>query len=270
MQAEIFRLRDREYPYYYQANKQRLPAVPDLSDMSGGLSNPAYFNFVSYIIWKVVARGVTGEEGRARLCRAAGVALLAEVASEQEGKLREAARRGAGGRASEAAVLQATMEVGGAVHAFACVLSLLWVCMRCWCHVERSCWLWRLPAAVRDGHHVWLHEQQCLRAVCSRSRGVQCGAAHAQHAWRHHLSLAHVYCAPVHGVVSAAVTRLPYMHARLPYMLTCMHTCCRAAAGPGGAACRRLLLRLPGHLGQLAWRLASGLDAEGEAAGGAA
>lgn len=28
------------------ANKDRLPAIPDLSDNSGGLSNPAYFNFV--------------------------------------------------------------------------------------------------------------------------------------------------------------------------------------------------------------------------------
>lgn len=30
-----------------------LPTVPDLSDASGGLSNPAFFNFLSYILWKV-------------------------------------------------------------------------------------------------------------------------------------------------------------------------------------------------------------------------
>ena len=89
-QKEVFKLRDQEYPYYYQVedraglglrglkpsctyagslrpslppsprpccqnNKQRLPALPDLSDMSGGLSNPAYFNFISYILWKVRA-----------------------------------------------------------------------------------------------------------------------------------------------------------------------------------------------------------------------
>lgn len=28
------------------ANKERLPAIPDLSDNSGGLSNPVYFSFV--------------------------------------------------------------------------------------------------------------------------------------------------------------------------------------------------------------------------------
>jgi hypothetical protein len=56
LQAEIFRLRTQEYPYYYAANKDRLAVVPDLSDMSGGLSNPAFFNFLSYIIWKVRGR----------------------------------------------------------------------------------------------------------------------------------------------------------------------------------------------------------------------
>lgn len=35
-----------EYSYYYEANKDRLPRVPDLSDESGGLSNRTYFNFV--------------------------------------------------------------------------------------------------------------------------------------------------------------------------------------------------------------------------------
>ena len=27
--------------------------MPDLSDSSGGLSNPVFFNFVYYILWKV-------------------------------------------------------------------------------------------------------------------------------------------------------------------------------------------------------------------------
>lgn len=31
--------------------------MPDLSDMTGGLSNRAYFNFVDYILWKVRAQG---------------------------------------------------------------------------------------------------------------------------------------------------------------------------------------------------------------------
>ena len=36
-----------------QANRELLPALPDLSDLGGGLSNPAQFNFMSYILWKV-------------------------------------------------------------------------------------------------------------------------------------------------------------------------------------------------------------------------
>jgi hypothetical protein len=89
-QAQNFKLRNREYKYYFEANKSRLDRVPDLSDSSGGtlihrlpvwcekrgavallhlqtltplrnagLSNPAYFNFVYYIAWKIVARSTT-------------------------------------------------------------------------------------------------------------------------------------------------------------------------------------------------------------------
>lgn len=61
-QAEVFKLRAREWPYYLQANRDVLQAVPDLSDLSGGLSNPAQFNFMAYILWKARARyrgGVT-------------------------------------------------------------------------------------------------------------------------------------------------------------------------------------------------------------------
>ena len=43
-----------EFPYYRQTYAAELPAVPDLSDSSGGLSNPVYFNFVYYILWKVL------------------------------------------------------------------------------------------------------------------------------------------------------------------------------------------------------------------------
>ena len=45
-ERERYKLQQREYRYYYEANKDKLPAVPDLSDLSGGLSNRAYFNFV--------------------------------------------------------------------------------------------------------------------------------------------------------------------------------------------------------------------------------
>ena len=51
-QAEVFKLRSREWPYYLAANRDSLQAVPDLSDLSGGLSNPAQFNFIMYILWK--------------------------------------------------------------------------------------------------------------------------------------------------------------------------------------------------------------------------
>ncbi len=51
-QAEVFKLRSREWPYYLAANRDSLQAVPDLSDLSGGLSNPTQFNFLMYILWK--------------------------------------------------------------------------------------------------------------------------------------------------------------------------------------------------------------------------
>ena len=51
-QAEVFKLRSREWPYYLAANRDTLQAVPDLSDLSGGLSNPTQFDFLMYILWK--------------------------------------------------------------------------------------------------------------------------------------------------------------------------------------------------------------------------
>ena len=55
-QSEVFKLRSREWPYYLAANRDSLQAVPDLSDLSGGLSNPTQFNFIMYILWKARAR----------------------------------------------------------------------------------------------------------------------------------------------------------------------------------------------------------------------
>ena len=51
------------FRYYFEANKDRLDRVPDLSDSSGGLSNPVYFNFVYYILWKQIAQE-TGPDQR--------------------------------------------------------------------------------------------------------------------------------------------------------------------------------------------------------------
>lgn len=53
------------------ANKERLPAIPDLSDNSGGLSNPVFFNFVR------CALGCTAQCS-SRLCR-----VSSEQSSEQ-------------------------------------------------------------------------------------------------------------------------------------------------------------------------------------------
>lgn len=64
--------------YYYEANKADLPAVPDLSDGSGGLSNTSYFNFTMYVLYKIVAKHVTGAAERAAFCADAG-AELAEL-----------------------------------------------------------------------------------------------------------------------------------------------------------------------------------------------
>ncbi|GAX78310.1 hypothetical protein CEUSTIGMA_g5752.t1 [Chlamydomonas eustigma] len=75
-QSEVFKLRDREYKYYYENNKDRLEPIPDLSDMAGGLSNPSYFNFVSYILWKVAARKLPSTELRTQFGLEYGRQLL--------------------------------------------------------------------------------------------------------------------------------------------------------------------------------------------------
>ncbi|EFJ42924.1 hypothetical protein VOLCADRAFT_107019 [Volvox carteri f. nagariensis] len=63
-QRENFKLREREYKYYAEANRAQLPRIPDLADNTGGLSNRAYFNFIHYCLWKVVYRHVTAAEDR--------------------------------------------------------------------------------------------------------------------------------------------------------------------------------------------------------------
>ncbi|GBF88207.1 hypothetical protein Rsub_00919 [Raphidocelis subcapitata] len=104
LQRERFKLFQQEYSYYYEANQDELPRVPDLSDESGGLSNRSYFNFVSYINWKVAARHVTDPAQRSALCRRVGELLLPVVAPGEAEALRREAAGARGGVASEAAV----------------------------------------------------------------------------------------------------------------------------------------------------------------------
>ncbi|KAG1667070.1 hypothetical protein FOA52_000433, partial [Chlamydomonas sp. UWO 241] len=105
LQREIFKLRDREYRYYYEANTDKLPRVPDLSDMSGGMSNRTYFNFNFYVLWKVAARHAVGADARTALCSAFGRQLLPRVWAGADAAAVATARAGPGGRASQAATL---------------------------------------------------------------------------------------------------------------------------------------------------------------------
>eukprot|EP00892_Ulva_mutabilis_P005388 jgi/Ulvmu1/3220/UM015_0261.1 len=88
-QAANFRLRDREYRYYFAANRDRLDRIPDLTDMSGGLSNPTYFNFVYYIAWKLVALNLLSSEERSRFNSVFGDNLLTMVAPESRAKVQQ-------------------------------------------------------------------------------------------------------------------------------------------------------------------------------------
>ena len=81
-QAANFKLRSREYKYYYEANKDRLDAIPELSDMSGGLSNPALFNFVYYCVWKSAYMRLPTEELQQRFSERFGDALLDNIAPD--------------------------------------------------------------------------------------------------------------------------------------------------------------------------------------------
>lgn len=109
LQMEIYRLKDREYPYYRTANAAALPSVPDLSDASGGLSNPVFFNFVYYILWKVAARHVKDEMQRNALTRLTGQLLAAQIAP---GPLQTARKSAAanGGIATPAQLQQAVSD----------------------------------------------------------------------------------------------------------------------------------------------------------------
>ena len=93
-QISTFKLRNQEYKYYLEQHKAEMPAIPDLSDNSGGLSNPAYYNFASYIQWKSAARAVLADGDRARLHQAVGLRLADALAPEALAFAKEAASRG--------------------------------------------------------------------------------------------------------------------------------------------------------------------------------
>lgn len=128
LQRERFKLFNQEYEYYYESNKERLPRVPDLSDESGGLSNRTYFNFLSYISWKVAARHVQGPEQRTALCRRVGQLLLPSVAPGEAERLKKDALASPGGVASNAAAAEAVQRLMSRLQqsGYTCGWQLVW------------------------------------------------------------------------------------------------------------------------------------------------
>ncbi|KAI8462490.1 MAG: hypothetical protein J3K34DRAFT_448048 [Monoraphidium minutum] len=128
LQRERFKLFDQEYGYYSAANRDRLPALPDLSDSSGGLANRAYFNFVSYIGWKVAARHAATPEQRTALCRRVGELLLPQVAPGELEALRAEAARSPNGAVSEAAAARAVSRLLASLQAcgYICGWQVVW------------------------------------------------------------------------------------------------------------------------------------------------
>uniref|UniRef100_A0A383VZF7 Uncharacterized protein n=1 Tax=Tetradesmus obliquus TaxID=3088 RepID=A0A383VZF7_TETOB len=113
LQVERYKLQTQEYKYYAAANQDRMPALPYLEDSSGGLSNSTYFNFVSYVLWKVVARHLPTPQQRTAFCAAAGGVLLQQLAPELLTSLKEAAAASGegGGKAPAAAVIKAVQQL---------------------------------------------------------------------------------------------------------------------------------------------------------------
>jgi hypothetical protein len=91
-QQANFKLRKQEYPYYYEAYRSSLPTIPELGDDSGGFSNATYFNFVCYIMWKVIARHVPDEATRLMVTAEAGRQLASRLVPDV---LQQVADRGA-------------------------------------------------------------------------------------------------------------------------------------------------------------------------------
>eukprot|EP00798_Chlamydomonas_sp_ICE-L_P001943 gene1943-33354_t len=96
-QIENFKFKD--------PHKDEIPAIPDLSDLTGGLSNKVYFNFVNYSLWKTVARNLKGRDERAAFCKAAGASLLDMIWPEGVAQARDLASKRDDDRAAGASLL---------------------------------------------------------------------------------------------------------------------------------------------------------------------
>jgi len=77
-QVRAARLRSQEYKYYADANKDRMPVLPN-SDQGGGWSNPAFFNFAMYCTWKTAFDLVGPGEQRTELINRAGALLVEKL-----------------------------------------------------------------------------------------------------------------------------------------------------------------------------------------------
>eukprot|EP00878_Enallax_costatus_P013844 GHUV01014479.1.p1 GENE.GHUV01014479.1~~GHUV01014479.1.p1 ORF type:complete len:339 (+),score=61.67 GHUV01014479.1:238-1254(+) len=94
LQLERFRLQNQEYKYYAAANKDRMPQLPNLADNSGGLSNRLYYNFVSYCLWKTIAKHLVTPEQRTAFCAAVGEMLLPQLVPDITAAVQKAATGG--------------------------------------------------------------------------------------------------------------------------------------------------------------------------------
>eukprot|EP00879_Flechtneria_rotunda_P028266 GHRR01030363.1.p1 GENE.GHRR01030363.1~~GHRR01030363.1.p1 ORF type:complete len:315 (+),score=152.41 GHRR01030363.1:121-1065(+) len=128
LQRERYKLQQQEYKYYLAANKERMPQLPELADNSGGLSNRLYFNFVSYILWKVVAKNLGPDsEKRTAFCAAVGEALLVDMLPDIV-KLVTAAAQGDAHQAPAAVLIPALRDVLNHLqqHGYLCSYQLVW------------------------------------------------------------------------------------------------------------------------------------------------
>lgn len=72
-QEKRFRLQRQEWPYYKEAFQHELPEqLGDLVENDGGMTYPSYFNFLSYVQWKVVADKLEDRESKNAFVRKVG------------------------------------------------------------------------------------------------------------------------------------------------------------------------------------------------------